>query len=151
MTATATAARYIARAYYFTNATAPAYWYVWKDGGSAANSGMIGGRFSTPEAAQADADERNAAAAPAPAPAVELGERPEVVLDDDITAEQDELAGAIERVLESAPEGLTPSEVARKVRATYDATRPVLGWMVRHRFAHTSGNGARKRYHAGRG
>jgi DNA-binding IclR family transcriptional regulator len=69
----------------------------------------------------------------------------------DLTDDQYELADAIERVLEPAPAGgMTPSAIARKARATTSATATVLGWLVEHRYAHTSGNGAWRHYHWGR-
>lgn len=62
-----------------------------------------------------------------------------------------DLADAVEAALEAAgQDGLTPSAAARKTGTTTDAARGVLQWMASNRYAHTSGNGAWTRYHAGR-
>lgn len=61
------------------------------------------------------------------------------------------LADRIEAALENADgDGLTPSAVARLVRTDRGAAARVLGWMVANRYAHTTGNGAWRRYRAGR-
>jgi hypothetical protein len=58
----------------------------------------------------------------------------------------------IEDLLEAAgPSGLTPSLVGRNAGISTDDARRLLQWMVAGRYAHTSGNGAWTRYHAGRG
>lgn len=70
----------------------------------------------------------------------------------ELTDEQYEIADKIERILEgpAGKDGLPPSGVARRAKVTYDQAWTVLTWMVRHQYAHTSGNGAWTRYHAGR-
>lgn len=69
----------------------------------------------------------------------------------ELTDEQYDLADRIELVLEAAPAaGLTPSAVARRVRTTTAQAALVLAWLTECRYAHTSGNGAWRRYHAGR-
>lgn len=62
-----------------------------------------------------------------------------------------DLADRIEPALENADrDGLTPSAAARRVGVPTGEARAALAWMVAHRFAHTTGNGAWARYHAGR-
>lgn len=70
---------------------------------------------------------------------------------DELTGTQWEIADSVEDALKAAGrDGLTPSLTARKVRASYSDAIAVLRYLVRHHYAHTSGNGARTRYHAGR-
>jgi hypothetical protein len=45
---------------------------------------------------------------------------------------------------------LTPSRVARKAKVDRNHVYSLLGWMVAHQLAHTSGNGAWTHYHPGR-
>jgi hypothetical protein len=71
---------------------------------------------------------------------------------DQLTDEQYQLADRLELALEAAPPaGLTPSAAARKVGTDTVSARHVLDYLVRHRYAHTSGNGAWTHYHHGRG
>ena len=67
-----------------------------------------------------------------------------------LTDDEYQIADRIELALEGEPAGLTPSKAARKARTTTGTAARVLAWMVRERYAHTSGNGAWTRYHAGR-
>lgn len=60
-----------------------------------------------------------------------------------------DLADAITEALEKARD-LTPSAAARKVGCSRSAAWIVLGWLVDHQYAHTSGNGAWTHYHPGR-
>lgn len=70
----------------------------------------------------------------------------------DLTDEQYELADRVEVALRAADKGgMTPSAIAKKTRADYFKVTTVLAWMVAHQYVHTSGNGARTHYHAGRG
>lgn len=70
----------------------------------------------------------------------------------DLTDEQYELADRVELALRAADKGgMTPSAIAKKTRADYFKVTTVLAWMVARQYVHTSGNGARTRYHAGRG
>jgi len=70
---------------------------------------------------------------------------------DEFTDVQWALMDQVRDALEAGPdEGLTPSGVARKVKATTDEVRPLLDYMVEHQVAYTAGNGAWRRFHAGR-
>lgn len=72
--------------------------------------------------------------------------------DEHLTDEHYELADRLELALEAADaRGLTPSVSARKAGTDTLTARHVLDWMVEHKYAHTTGNGAWTRYHAGRG
>lgn len=58
-------------------------------------------------------------------------------------------ADTITEVLQAADaKGLTPSVTARKAKMTYREAADTLTFMVDHKFARTSGNGAWTRYHA---
>lgn len=83
-------------------------------------------------------------------PATETGEGAPVTVDDELSNEQYEVADRIEAALERTPEGLTPSAAARAARTDYATALAALQYMVAHLYAHTSGNGAWTRYHAGR-
>jgi hypothetical protein len=70
----------------------------------------------------------------------------------ELTDEQYEAADVLNEALEQADQaGLTISAAARKARITYDTAAVVLAWMVTEQYIHTSGNGAWRHYHAGRG
>lgn len=70
---------------------------------------------------------------------------------DELTEAQWAVADRVEAVLEAADRsGMTISMVARKVRCDYLDARAVLAYLDRHQYAHTTGNGAWSRYHAGR-
>ena len=72
--------------------------------------------------------------------------------DDDLSIADYALADLLEVALEAAnADGLTPSVAARKVRSDRDTTARVLAWMVANQYAHSTGNGAWRHYHAGRG
>lgn len=69
----------------------------------------------------------------------------------ELADEQFDLADKIEAILERATTaGMTPSLIARRARAEYQDAKRVLTYLVEHKYAHTSGNGAWIRYHAGR-
>ena len=62
-----------------------------------------------------------------------------------------DLLDRLTAALEAAPDrGLTQSVAGRQVGASTDDAKRLLGWLVAQQNAHTSGNGAWTRYHAGR-
>jgi hypothetical protein len=62
-----------------------------------------------------------------------------------------DIADRIEAALEAADsKGLTPSVAARKAKTDTRTAGRILDYLVDHAYAHTSGNGAWKHYHAGR-
>lgn len=75
--------------------------------------------------------------------------RPEITCD--LTDDEFAAVDRIVATLEAADrEGLTPSKVARAAKITTSTARRLLAWMVADQYAHTTGNGAWRRYHAGR-
>lgn len=69
---------------------------------------------------------------------------------DELTDEQFQLADRIDLVLENAGNGLTISAIAKRARGDYHDVADVLAYLLKHEYAHTSGNGSWAHYHRGR-
>jgi len=69
---------------------------------------------------------------------------------DEFTDDQWNALDLIDQALMVAPAGLVPSTAARAAKIETAEARALLGYLVDHRWAVTSGNGTRIRFHSAR-